>query len=955
MSDIEGIRVVFGGDTTGLTDAVARGNSSLELLGQAAQESGNVLTNAFSSMTSTMNTFSGGLSSSTDALFSQSEAISADGEALMSLNDIMAQLNSLATDQQMAISADGEAIVTLGTVMADLAAVAEENAAAMTAASEAQANAASTAAYLASTSGGIAPALTQAADAADQEAAAMSRAKESGEGFSLGMGDLVTHIGMGIFAFQSIIQIAGQAVQALFAPAMSIEETTSSLEVFTGSAAKAKAELQALSQFASHTPFQTQDIDNAALKMQSVGINAKQVIPYIQALGDALDATGRLSSADLNMIVDDFDKIKTQGHLTTDVMNSFAIQGVDAWSILEKQTGKTHDQLADMISKGLYPAKQAMDDLTKGIEKNPLYAGQMANDTANMTGILSTLKSNFDQVLGAFASPILKAVEPMFNNLATTLSAPAFQAFAGNVGKGIVSVFTNLGGAVSTVGKYLGSFDLTGIVSSFKNLGSAVGGILSPLQNLGANKEVTTFFSGLKNALSHEMVDIIKGVSGFINTLATGLKNLGTNKGVIGFLDSLKSGFQQVGQIVGGQIGQDFQFFGQTVQQLGKWFQTSMLPAIQQAMPGFEHLGSVLATTVAPALAKIWSVGQQVTRDVMPPLIKGFETIEPVIVRVGGFLADNLGKALQFVAPFAVRAAQEIGKFATEIATRVQPIIENIYDGIKMFLDWIAPYWPEIWGTIQNVFQSTWDTIAGIIQVAWSVVSGIIKVGLDLMSGNWGQAWTDVKDMFSGIWDGIKTIASGVMEYITAPIQGGMNGLKSWWSNAWDSIKHTFSNIWDNIKHIATGAWDGISGAIKGGINGAITLINDFIRGVDSIHVSLPGGVNIGFNIPEIPYLAMGGIIQPGQFAFVGERGMELIGGGTQGVSVLGTSQTAALLDTNTAALLGSTGYGSSAPVVIENHVHTHNYIDGREMLHTLGPRLVRTVMAHGPVKGWGS
>lgn len=668
---------------------------------------------------------------------------------------------------------------------------------------------------------------------AEASAVSVAEAGTSASESSGGFMELFNNIGQSIFWFQNMINVAGQVASALFAPAISAEEVSSSLVIFTGSAAKAKQELQQLSDFAAHTPFETATIDDAALKMQSVGINAKDVIPDILSLGDALDATGRISSADLGMIVDNFDKIKTEGHLSTQVMNSFALQGIDAWSVLEKQTGKTHAQLAQLISSGLYPADQAMKDLTAGIEKSPLYHGQMANDVENFTGAFGTMKSNFDQVLVSFGSPILKGVEPIINNLSAAFSSQGFKDFAGSIGKGVATALNDIGTGVHNVSQFFGAFDLTGITYAFNNLKSVVEKIAAPFEKLGSNKAASEFFTSLKNALSKDIVTAIKDVSGFINGLAENLGKLASNKDVTGFLGNLKSGFQQVSQIVGGELGKDFKSFMQTAQQVGQWFQTTMLPAIQQAMPGFEHLGSVIATTVVPSLAKIWAVGQQVMRDVMPPLTKAFETIAPIVIKVGGFLADNLGKALQFIMPFAVQAAQALGQFAGEIIARVIPIVQQIYDGIKAFLDWIAPYWPQIWATITSALTNTWSIIKGVIQIGWSLISGIIKVGLDLLSGNWSQAWGDIKSTFSGVWDGIKSIVSG--------------------------------------------AWGFIGGAVKGGINGVIDMINNFINAIDSMHVNVPGIGNVGFNIADIPHLKLGGLIGSAGFADVGEDGPERV------------------------------------------------------------------------------
>lgn len=641
-----------------------------------------------------------------------------------------------------------------------------------------------------------------------------------GSGFRSMVGsvlDFGAKIGQTIFGLESMWQAGTQLASALLGPAMSAEQMTSAFTTLMGSTKAATNELSSLAQFAAKTPFQTLDIDKAASQLLGFGINSKAIIPDLTAIGDALSAVGRGSVANLDSVVDIFGKIQNTGHLTGEIMQQFADNGINAWAILEKQTGKTQGQLQQMIAAGLFPANKAMDMLTKGIEANPMYAGGMAKQSATLSGIMSTLASNVNQVLGKFGDPILKAVEPLFTNIATSLSSPAFQSFAGSVGQGIVDVFKDIGGFIQS-----------NVLPAFKQFG-----------------------------------DMLSG--------------LGKDKGINGFISSLKGGFDQIKTIVGGEVGKDFQQFGQTVQQVGTWFKTSMLPAIQQAMPGFEHLGSVLATNVAPALAKIWAVGQQLTREALPPLTRAFEAIAPIAVKVGGFLADNLAKALQFIAPFAVQAAQEIGKFATEIGTRVQPFVQGLATALKAFLDWIKPYWPQIWQSIQTVFVSTWDIIKGAIQIAWSVVSGVIKIGLDLLTGNWKQAWNDVKSMFSGIWEGIKSIASGVWANVSGPIMTGVNGFRGWWATTWDNVKKAFSITWDSLKNIASGAWNGIAGAIKSGINGVIGLIDNFIRGVNSIHVNLPGGTSIGFNIPLIPYLKEGGLIARAGLAVVGERGPEQV------------------------------------------------------------------------------
>ena len=100
--------------------------------------------------------------------------------------------------------------------------------------------------------------------------------------------------------------------------------------------------------------------------------------------------------------------------------------------------------------------------------------------------------------------------------------------------------------------------------------------------------------------------------------------------------------------------------------------------------------------------------------------------------------------------------------------------------------------------------------------------------------------------------------------------------------------------------------WNAIVGYFKSGINEIIGLINTFINALDSISIHMPsinipgggtvGGGTLSFpHIPDIPYLAAGGIVQSSGLAVVGDAGPELlslpIGASVTPLSSSGSSQ----------------------------------------------------------------
>lgn len=486
-------------------------------------------------------------------------------------------------------------------------------------------------------------------------------------------------------------------------------------------------------------------------------------------------------------------------------------------------------------------------------------------DTGNTAGAQKIILQELQKEFGGSAEAAGKTFPGQLAILGNS-----FHDLMKNVGDQVLPVFSKLVGFLSDdVMPGLQSLSGTvgqGAATAFKDIGNAVGPLLSDLAPVG----------------------------GMIGNLTKNFSDLGKNKEVTSFLSSMQTGFKAVSGIVGGNLSADFQTFQSTAESLGKWWQSTMQPTLAQAMPSFSKLGSIIATDLVPAFARIWATGQQVSRELLPPLTKAFETVAPIVVKVGGFLADNLGKAIQFLTPYLTEATQAIGQFAGDIITKATPVVEGLWNMIQSGINAILPIWNAVWPSMQEVLGGVWKMISGTVQIAWSLVSGIIKTGLDLLSGNWKGAWNDIKGTFSGVWDGLNTIVDG--------------------------------------------AWTTIKGTVAGGINAVIGLINDFINGLDKMHINIPGVGNVGFSIPDIPlvHFATGGFLGAGQIGVAGEEGPELIFGGTSGVSVMNHAQSMAAM----------ASAQQPAPIV-----HIHNYIDGQELTDIVGSRIVQRWLNHGTVK----
>jgi TP901 family phage tail tape measure protein len=102
------------------------------------------------------------------------------------------------------------------------------------------------------------------------------------------------------------------------------------------------------------------------------------------------------------------------------------------------------------------------------------------------------------------------------------------------------------------------------------------------------------------------------------------------------------------------------------------------------------------------------------------------------------------------------------------------------------------------------------------------------------------------------------------------------------WKN-WDKIVEGSAKIWRGLKTAIIGVLDGIWGAIKFYLNLWIGGFNTLIGGINKVGFDVPdwvpgiGGKGFNINVPEIPTLAQGGIVNRPTLAVIGEAGPEAV------------------------------------------------------------------------------
>lgn len=245
----------------------------------------------------------------------------------------------------------------------------------------------------------------------------------------------------------------------------------------------------------------------------------------------------------------------------------------------------------------------------------------------------------------------------------------------------------------------------------------------------------------------------------------------------------------------------------------------------------------------------------------------------------------------------AVMAASPITWIVAGIVALVAAIILCIvyWDEIKNAAGHAIEFIKDVWNNVaswfnEKIIQPIKDFFTGL----WTTITDAADGALSKVK----EIWQTVKDWFND------TIIQPVSNFFT----GMWNGLKNGAKNAWEGIKKTFSTVASFFKNIFSKAWEGVRNVfsvggkifdgIKDGISNVFkTIVNKLIDGINRV-IAIPfkainkvlkkiKNINIlgvepftwvnTFDIPELPKLARGGIVDSATIAMVGEQGKEAI------------------------------------------------------------------------------
>ncbi len=353
-----------------------------------------------------------------------------------------------------------------------------------------------------------------------------------------------------------------------------------------------------------------------------------------------------------------------------------------------------------------------------------------------------------------------------------------------------------------------------------------------------------------------------------VDTTAFEASMAGMRERFFGFFQSLKAWWQKEGAVM----------FAPHREALQNLWEKTLIPIKDFVLYDYYlPIGQAALSTLVPIFADVipWAIGETGKRwlwlaDVANQI---WETIiRPVYTLIRNIVVDTLGIISDLW--------NTHGKSILTSMSKTMATLRGLWDQLwtKILKPIIIPFWEmlqQLWDDhLKDLLKQVGDFVLKMIQGAMDLYNGfiapIVSWLIDLLAPKVKFAFAAMRDVIetvigvvSDVLKGFLRVLGGVIDFIVGIFTGD-------WERAWTGIKD-----------IVLGIWDMIWGGIKGVINLIIDMINSMLRGFNQIKIDVPDwkvipaeyrGKSFGINIPLVPKLARGGIVDQPTLAMIGEK-----------------------------------------------------------------------------------
>ena len=502
--------------------------------------------------------------------------------------------------------------------------------------------------------------------------------------------------------------------------------------------------------------------------------------------------------------------------------------------------------------------------------------GDLARTLDSPSNALRQLKSQVQQLgitFGSFFMPILQAVIPYITAF-TKVITYALNSLSKLLGLKSTSASSETATISDNIGGIGGGLDDAN--KSAKKLKSTLAGFdeMNVLQDNSSDTGSSTGGASVGTNLDFDLSEYDAGldqINSKVDVIAENIK-----KTFLGVGDVIKSIWKSEPiQAWAGTVGTMAQFVFDYMSSLG----TSLVENMRLTWSNIELNVSTSLTNMSTLWTNFWTDMEAGIETWGQPIIEGVtgvfnsiwkDAVDPAVQQISKIWADFSQILVDLWNQHGKPLVDNVGEFARNIISLFQSIWDNVLEPIiTPFLETLSWLWDE---HISKMVAKVGDFVGKLVNGALEIYNKFIQPILMWLLEKLAPAWSFLSSAIIGVLGSVFAVISdvigsiigilgGIVDFIVGVFTGN-------WKKAWNGVKSAFKNI-----------IDGIVGIFKFPINLIIDGINAFISGLNKIKIPdwVPAVGGKGINIPKIPKLARGGIIDQPTLAVVGEAGKEAV------------------------------------------------------------------------------
>lgn len=205
-----------------------------------------------------------------------------------------------------------------------------------------------------------------------------------------------------------------------------LERAAIGFTTMMGSADKAQAHIKELQKFAATTPFEFKGLVQNSQFLQAMGFDAREIIPLLNSVGDALGAAGRPEALDRVLL--QLGQMKSKGKVMASEINLIAEAGIPVWKILSEQVGKSVKELQQLGEQGKLNSDVFQELLFRGMDQK--YGGAMKLASQTRSGLMSNLQDALDLRSGQATTGLNEEMKRSIKSASEFISGPGGEALA---------------------------------------------------------------------------------------------------------------------------------------------------------------------------------------------------------------------------------------------------------------------------------------------------------------------------------------------------------------------------------------------------------------------------------------------------------------------------------------------------------------------------------------------